>query len=739
MKNLQKPRQRKPKNTTNNIAKTNAKIAVNPQAGIEARFEKNMRALQEVNPTLFASLALCKANEKFEVFLGKDPVNINIYDKERKISVYMGEPLEETKKIFSEFAEQKHYKFHYFFGLGNGILYKMMLGNESIQRLYVFEPELEIIYICFHFVDFSEDIANKRIYIQWTNIIDKLELDLLLNDKGQWVYSRIYNLNIFNNYYGFYSAECLEISSIILRIFEHHIISVGNDSRDAILGIQHHVENLPTMIKTPSFLNFIKNVKNTKTAVIVSTGPSLYKQLPLLKEYAPYITIFCIDASFPILSAHGIKPDVVITLERVAESAKFYTETPQSAQDGVIFALTSIVDKAVLNAIKEENITFSMRPFGYTRFFDLKEYGYAGIGMSAANLAYEFVVHSKFKKCIFIGQDLAFSKDGKTHSKGAVYGEKEEQYKQQEDAASKIMVPAYGGNGLVETSRVWKMFLGFFERDIADTPYEISVINSTEGGARITGTKEQPFAEALKEIQKDFPSDEKGYKLPIKLEYPIESEIEQNHKIIEQKVCEFLEYGFAQKKRIEKLFLRTTKFLENIEILNKENKLETADFSLLDTLTDSIDDIKEMFKDETFIKAFSDAVQSYIVHQELEVAKIQVKPANSKIEFQAKQLEWLYAHRYWLFSLAGGMNATLEVFKNAAKKWMKIPAIYDKDDETYQRELADEMREEYGIEVAPDSRSSLGQLDSQLKEQSKAQTNGTYIDEDGVLRRKIKI
>ena len=85
---------------------------------------------------------------------------------------------------------------------------------------------------------------------------------------------------------------------------EHHVIAVGNDSTDALIGLEHHLLNLPELITTPSFKELISNAKTTDTAVIVSTGPSLHKQIPLLKEYAPYITIISVDASFPILTKH---------------------------------------------------------------------------------------------------------------------------------------------------------------------------------------------------------------------------------------------------------------------------------------------------------------------------------------------------------------------------------------------------------------------------------------------------
>ena len=97
----------------------------------------------------------------------------------------------------------------------------------------------------------------------------------------------------------------------------------------------------------------------------------------------------------------------------------------------------------------------------------------------------------------------------------------------------------------------------------------------------------------------------------------------------------------------------------------------------MDLLLEEIDDVKNFFLEDTFVKVFIDAVQSYIVHQELEFAKIVVRPVHNLIEKQVKQIDWLYAHKFWLFSLAGGMDATLEIVKRNAKVWMNIPKKYD--------------------------------------------------------------
>ncbi|WP_298495511.1 6-hydroxymethylpterin diphosphokinase MptE-like protein [Helicobacter sp. UBA3407] len=639
---------------------------------LNSRFDKNLKALFKVNPLLAAQLQILEPNKKYEVYIGQDPLNINIYDKENKTALYAKEPLVQTLEKMKEFEPFKLYPFFYFFGFGNGIFYRLLLNENSktIKKLFIFEPELEIIYIALNFADFSAEIAAGKLLIFWTGTISFGELDSYLASEGQWIYSRIYNLHLYNSYYGRYDKECLNLNLIITRSLGHHVISVGNDSTDALIGLEHHLQNLPEMITTPSMKELISKAKNTNTAVIVSTGPSLYKQLPLLKQYAPYLTIFCVDASFPILTKHGIKPDIVVTLERVEPTADFYKKTPKSAQKNIIFALTSIVHQETSKAITQGIKTYSMRPFGYTRFFDLKEYGYAGIGMSAANMTYELIVHSKFERCIFIGQDLAFAPDGKTHSKDAIFGENESQYKKSDNTLEKILVPAYGGEGFVETSSVWKMFLNFFEKDIAETPYPLEVINATEGGARIEGTKEIPFQEVLESLPK-------VKKSLIQLTPPTKAEIAANKKQMEAKVKEFLDYGYKKKKMVEKLFLRVVKMTEELERLNRENKLEKINFTKMDKLLEEIDDVKNFFLEDAFIKVFIDAVQSYIVHQELEFAKIVVRPVHTLIEKQVKQIDWLYAHKYWLFSLAGGMDAALETAKRAAKTWMNIPKKYD--------------------------------------------------------------
>ncbi len=625
-------------------------------------FSNNLNTIKSIDSNLYILLINTKPNENLEIFVGKDSADINFLDKKNNRFLFCDNGINFTINKINEFNKLSLYPYLYFFGIGNGIFYKMLLTNQNIKQLIIIEPNIEILFSVLNLVDFKDELKSKRLVLLYSKHLTLEILSPFLHqNRHALMHSKLYNLHIFNEYYDLFINEANRINKLFIEIIEHGVVSIGNDSKDAIIGIKQHIENLPLMLKLPSLINLIKNAKNTNTAIIVSTGPSLNKQLKTLKKIAPYVSIFCIDASFPILSKNDIKPDVVLSLERVKESAKFYKETPLKYFDGVIFEATSIVHKDLINEIQNKggNLQISQRPFGYTSYFGFDEYGYIGIGMSAANMAYELIVHCGFQNCILIGQDLAFGNDGASHSKGAVYGEREITKNQD----SKVMLPKYGGNGFVESTKVWKLFWTFFVKDIHDTKDRIKVINSTEGGAHIPGTIELSFQEAIKDI------DTTTQKKQITLTQPSESQIKNNLRTARKKVEEILKYGNAKKQKIEHLFLKVAHKTDELEELNKQNNIESFDFNTLNEIFDEIEEIKGLFKSKKFMSIFNEATQAYIFHQEMELAKIITKYTSNETEVNAKKLEWLFAHKQWLFSLAGCIDSVLFCVKESFNKW----------------------------------------------------------------------
>ncbi len=624
---------------------------------MQSLFEKNLSTLIELNPLLTAKLMQVYENSEFEVFQGKDLTEINIINKKTFKSLY-DKPSKEIMEKITALQPKATYPFLYFFGLGNGLLYKLLLSNQTFERLIVIEPELEIIYIVLNLIDFTEEFRQKRLVILLSEDMDFTEAVFIVDEKNAKLYSRLFEIDVSLPYYFSYKNELLRVSELLTRAITYTVISHGNDAVDTLIGVQHFIANLPEMIENYP-LSSIRNQKNSDLVIIVSTGPSLAKQLPLLKKYQHKATIISVDASLPILEQWGIQPDIVTSIERVELTAKFYEETSTEFQKNSIFVIASLAHSRLLNALKEGKKIIAMRPFQYAKFFDLKDYGYLGIGMSAAHTAFELAYLMKYKRVVLIGQDLAFSENGQSHSDGHVYGKTEIAYKETDGS-----VERYGGNGKIRTTLVWNMFRDFFETSIGDTYGEWEVINATEGGARIHGAIESSFKSVCDVYLSDFPN-----KIPMQIN---KLSTEQQSIYREQariKTNEFLKSSYRYQKKIEKLFLEVAFFSDTLIQLNNENRLENVNFVQAQKIIDKIETIKALFEDPKFKKLFMEITLPYLIHQEMDLADIIVKPVTDEKSKQAKQIEWIMRHREWLFSLAGSIDSLRVAIKRGKKEW----------------------------------------------------------------------
>ncbi|EJB0262731.1 motility associated factor glycosyltransferase family protein, partial [Campylobacter coli] len=275
--------------------------------------------------------------------------------------------------------------------------------------------------------------------------------------------------------------------------FKNSIVSHGNDPLDALQGIEQFVYNLPQMITHPSYKELLSKRKGiSDTAIIVSTGPSLTKQLPLLKKYANKATIFCADSSYPILAKHNIKPDYVLSLERIPLTSEFFNNDFGEFDKDIVFVLKSYVHPHTTKYLQKNNRNFMLVSTyaSFINYLKLDDFGYFNMGFSVAHMACYLSLHLNHKNIIFIGQDLAYAENGNSHP---------DDYQNSANYESQmyehILTTAYGGNGKVETHHVWLMFKQNLEQDIKKIQkyLDTKVYNCTEGGARIKGAIEKPF------------------------------------------------------------------------------------------------------------------------------------------------------------------------------------------------------------------------------------------------------
>ncbi|EAI5393030.1 motility associated factor glycosyltransferase family protein, partial [Campylobacter coli] len=424
-------------------------------------FNKNIEALSNI--LLKESLKEIKSS-KFELILGKDNLDINLKDTSDNTFLYEN-VIDELNSMLNTYNDKYLlYPVLYFYGFGNGILFKALLQNKNHQHIVVFEKDIEIIWIMFHILDFSNELQSARLMILQTSSLDIEFFSNFCSSKPFFQFSRIYFLELMSHYYERFHEDILGLNKKLAENFKNSIVSHGNDPLDALQGIEQFVYNLPSMITHPSYKELLSKRKNlSDTAIIVSTGPSLTKQLPLLKKYASKATIFCADSSYPILAKHGIKPDYVCMLERTEITAEFFNNDFWEFDKDIVFIVKSVTHPHTIKYLQKNNRAFILVSTyaSFIQYLKLDYFGYFNMGFSVAHMACYLSLHLNHKNIIFIGQDLAYAENGNSHP---------DDYQNSANYESQmyehILTEAYGGKGEVKTHHVWLMFKQNLEQDI---------------------------------------------------------------------------------------------------------------------------------------------------------------------------------------------------------------------------------------------------------------------------------
>nr|EHH0535192.1 motility associated factor glycosyltransferase family protein [Campylobacter jejuni] len=528
----------------------------------------------------------------------------------------------------------------YFYGFGNGILFKALLQNKNHQHIIVFEKDIEIIWVIFHILDFSNELQNARLMVLQTSSLDIEFFSNFCSSKPFFQFSRIYFLELMSHYYERFHEDVLELNKKLAENFKNIILRNGNDPKDALQGIEQFVYNLPQMITHPSYKELLSKRKNlSDTAIIVSTGPSLTKQLPLLKKYASKATIFCADSSYPILAKHGIKPDYVCMLERTELTAEFFNHDFGEFDKDIVFICAGVVHPKAIEYLKGRNLVITQKVLAFPYYINLKDFSYAAVGLSVAHTLSYLATYLSHKNIIFIGQDLAYAENGNSHP---------DDYQNSANYESQmyehILTEAYGGNGKVETHSIWLLFKNWFENEMIPNTRKmgITTYNCTEGGARIEGTIEKPFLWACenlldKDLNKPFEKLE-----PLSLNKQNEFLLKAYYKVYQSiKHCrDFSKILSNDFNNIQNIYLNLNK---------KENDLNLA-IRKIDEFKNKLENIKQM-------QDLYEILQPLRTQFELNLARIYVLNPKTKEDAFNKSILWIKEHLEFMELVYGHIKA----------------------------------------------------------------------------------
>ncbi len=596
-------------------------------------FNKNIEALSNI--LLKESLKEIKSS-KFELILGKDNLDINLKDTSDNTFLYEN-VIDELNPMLNTYNDKYLlYPVLYFYGFGNGILFKALLQNKNHQHIVVFEKDIEIIWIMFHILDFSNELQNSRLMVLQTSSLDIEFFSNFCSSKPFFQFSRIYFLELMSHYYERFHEDILGLNKKLAENFKNSIVSYGNDSTDTLQGIEQFVYNLPQMITHPSYKELLSKRKGiSDTAIIVSTGPSLTKQLPLLKKYASKATIFCADSSYPILAKHGIKPDYVCMLERTEITAEFFNHDFGEFDKDIVFICAGVVHPKAIEYLKGRNLVITQKVLAFPYYINLKDFSYAAVEFSVAHMSYFLSVLLNHKNIIFIGQDLAYAENGNSHpddyQNSANY--ESQMYKH-------ILTEAYGGKKEIKTHEVWIFFKQILEAMIIK--YHITTYNCTEGGARIKGTIEKPFLWACENLL------DKDLNKPFEKLEPL-SLNKQNEFLLKAyyKVCKSIKHCRDFNKILSNDFEKIQSIY--LSLNEKEEDINLA-IEKIDEFKNKLEDIKQM-------QDLYEILSPLLIQFELNLARIYVLNPKTKEDAFNKSILWIKEHLEFMELVYGHIKA----------------------------------------------------------------------------------
>ncbi|EAI4842797.1 motility associated factor glycosyltransferase family protein [Campylobacter jejuni] len=538
--------------------------------------EKNIQALLSgVNEPLGNKLLNFIQNKTCSRFNIDE--NLNIYDK--TYNVFMYENLEEEINFFYQsILEKTHrYPFACIYGIGNALLIKNL--SKHYKHLFVFESEIELFILALSTIDLSEELCSGKIYL--IDIKEErvdIQLLILFDMKDMFEYLSLYEMFVNNVYYKkFYEDIWHKADELCEKNIKIVIRNLGLNLTISFQCYSHLLQNIPSMLGSIPFQRILSERKNKfDNAIVVSAGPSLTKQLPLLKAYQDKAVIFCADGALSMLEKEGVVPDYVLNIDFEDLPLRFFKNKQNKLSLNILSCATH---PSLVHFLDNKSVILRDDPLYQS--FNLNDFGYIDTGTHVSHFSYTLALALGFKNIIMIGQDLAFDEKGNSHSKGFDFGEKfEEEHKKY-----KLKTQAYGGKGEVLTHITWNDYRVKLEYLFACNDQKAKFYNATEGGARINFTEELSFKECCEKLlTKEKPKFELPKSLTKNRSDKLLAKFKEKIQKDQENAKRFLDDALALKQILENIlskdFLLPLEFLEKVyqNIENFNHSLDTDEF-----------------------------------------------------------------------------------------------------------------------------------------------------------------
>lgn len=317
----------------------------------------------------------------------------------------------QIKKILEKINLEKD-TLYFYTGFDTGLLAKLLLEKLSTtSKLIIFEPNPELFFRIYESGQLSDLINDERFYVVFGSNIERIahtvkdifyqyapNLVKFCPIEKQENVPFVDNLDVLKNAVLESISKALSFIKLKFNTKEASLINVINNSMK--------------MLRCQDWNGLIDQLHD-KPLVVVGIGPSLHHELECLKQNQNKCHVLCVDNALRTLTQHGIKPDMVFTVDWQGVTSDFYSGVELSEETILITVPT--VSPHVFNFWKGP-VLFSPPNILAPVFKDLYQYVVRDFGGSnVGTMAAQIPTHVKSSEVILVGYDFSSPMAGYFH------------------------------------------------------------------------------------------------------------------------------------------------------------------------------------------------------------------------------------------------------------------------------------------------------------------------------------
>ncbi len=394
-------------------------------------------------------------------------------------------PKTEAEKFVQKYNELVPASVLIFLGMGNGIVLKELLQKlHSDNLVFVYEPSLDIFLKTIECFDLSGLFSLEEMDF-FVNGLNDDDLPLYISDNMTHMNVYLTFIESLPKYKELFPKEYVDLYHIYEDKKRFVFMDINTRIKVRKEFMINPIRNLEYTFHSKTAHDFKRVFSKDMPAILVSAGPSLEKNIDQLKKAKGKAFILAVDRAAQYLLNNGIEPDMVAAIDYLKPVEFFRDERLKQ----IPLVILTDFNHNVMNLLDGADFIYGSTDLRlYRDYYQKFDNTIIGLpqGGSVATYAFALLRYWEFEKIIMVGQDLALAGD-KYHAGEGIVDKETMKIKEVE------------GNVLdkVYTTPDFYAYLRWFEMAVAYYYPEEQVINATEGGAKIKGTKVMPLEEAL--------------------------------------------------------------------------------------------------------------------------------------------------------------------------------------------------------------------------------------------------